>query len=86
MKTVLKVFVAEDCAGCAEARAIAGRIQKEYPTLAVEVVELADSGAALPEGVFATPTYMLNNRVVSLGNPKPDEIARWVSKATSRLA
>jgi hypothetical protein len=42
---------------------------------------MADPQAIVPEAVFATPTYMLNNRIVSLGNPSPAEVARWAAEA-----
>jgi hypothetical protein len=83
MKSVLKIFVAEDCSSCIEARAIATRIKQDYPHLVVEVIDISDNDAVVPETIFATPTYMLNNRVVSLGNPKPDEIARWANGANN---
>jgi hypothetical protein len=79
MKDVLRVFVAQDCSACIEAREIAARIGQDYAHLKVEIVDIADEQAVVPEAVFATPTYMLNNRLVSLGNPKPDEIARWAN-------
>jgi hypothetical protein len=79
MKDVLRVFVAQDCSGCVEARVIAARIGQDYPHLHVEIIDIADDQTAVPDAVFATPTYMLNNRIVSLGNPKPDEIARWAN-------
>lgn len=79
MKPVLKIFVADDCHSCVEARAIASRIEQDYPDqLTVEVVDVADNHTVIPDAIFATPTYMLNGRIVSLGNPKPDEIAKWV--------
>ncbi len=81
MKPVLKIFVTNHCPGCAEAQVTATRIKQDYPHLAVELIDLDDPQANIPEAVFATPTYMLNNRIVSLGNPGPIEVARWASEA-----
>ncbi len=81
MKPVLKVFVAEHCPGCNEARTVVTRIERDYPDITVEIVDINDSQVVIPEAVFATPTFMLNNRIVSLGNPHPDQIARWVEEA-----
>jgi thiol-disulfide isomerase/thioredoxin len=78
MKPVLKIFVTDDCPSCIEARTVAARIEQNYPDLIVEVIDMTDSQAVVSEAVFATPTYMLNNRVVSLGNPKLDEVVRWI--------
>ena len=79
MKPLLRIFVAEHCSGCKEALDIARSIKQEYPhTFTVEVVDVTRSLADIPESVFATPTYMLNNKIVSLGNPRLEDIARWV--------
>ncbi len=86
MKDILRVFVAQDCSGCVEARVIVARIEQDYPNLNVEMIDIADNQTLVPDMVFATPTYMLNGRIVSLGNPKPDEIARWANGVTTRSA
>ena len=84
MKPNLKVFIAEHCPGCEEAIHIADNIKQDYPqAFNVEVVDITKSQADIPERVFATPTYMLNDRIVSLGNPKPEDIAEWVHKVAT---
>ena len=75
MKSTLRIFVAEDCPNCTEARTIAARVEQDYPSLAVEVVDIGDEQSVVPDVIFATPTFMLNDRVVSLGNPKFADIA-----------
>lgn len=82
MNMTLKIFVTEDCPNCVETHLIAHRIRRDYPFLSVEVIDIADQQAVVPEAIFATPTFMLNNRVVSLGNPKITEVAHWVNEAT----
>ena len=82
MKPVLKVFVIEHCATCDEARSIATRIEQNYPQVTVEVIDIGDTRVIVPETVFATPTFMLNNRIISLGNPYPDEIFKRLDEAT----
>jgi thiol-disulfide isomerase/thioredoxin len=81
MKPVLKIFVTEHCSGCVEALRIAAEVARDYPHLGVEVIDLNAPEVIVPETVFATPTYMLNNRIVSLGNPSPAEVARWAREA-----
>jgi hypothetical protein len=75
----LKIFVAEDCPGCVEARAIAARIEQGYPNLDVEIIDINNAPDAVPEKVFATPTYILDDRIVSLGNPGWEDIANWAN-------
>lgn len=45
------------------------------PAQTVEVIDLADHpDLPLPAGVIGTPTYLLGERVISLGNPDLDEL------------
>lgn len=83
MKPTLKIFVAKNCPGCDEARVIAGRVEKNYPNINVELIDITSSQAAVPEAVFATPTFMLNNKIVSLGNPSPEQVAHWAEEAAA---
>jgi len=81
MKPVLKIFITEHCPGCVEARRIAAEVVQNYPHLGVEVIDLEAPEVSVPEAVFATPTYMLNDRIVSLGNPSPAEVTQWATEA-----
>jgi alanine dehydrogenase len=82
MTSRLKIFVAEDCPGCVEARAIATHIEQTYPNLYVEIIDINNDPTAVPEKVFATPTYILDDRVVSLGNPGLEDITHWANGTT----
>ena len=77
MRPILKIYIAEHCPGCIEAQHIAIRISQDYPDVTVQVIDMSTTEEVIPEDVFATPTYLLNDRVVSLGNPGPDDILRW---------
>jgi hypothetical protein len=81
VKPILKIFVTEPCSGCSEARRLAAWATQNYTNLVVELVDLNQPDAVVPEAVFATPTYMLNDRIISLGNPSQAEVAEWVNKA-----
>ena len=84
MKPILKIFMTNSCSGCEEAHAIATRVKQEYADLLmVELIDIMDETAVVPEAVFATPTYMLNDRIVSLGNPSAKEVDSWVEEAQS---
>ena len=83
MKLVLKIFVAEHCFTCTETLAIATRVAQDFPNIRIEVIDMGDAQATVPESVFAVPTFMLNNQIVSLGNPKPAEIAGYIENAIS---
>jgi hypothetical protein len=75
----LEILVAGRCEASERARATARRIRGTYPGVRVEVIELDWAAPALREKVFATPTYLLDGRIVALGNPSPDEIGRWLA-------
>ena len=38
---------------------------------------------AIPEAVFATPTYLLNGRLWSLGNPSPAKVQETLTLMSS---
>jgi hypothetical protein len=46
-----------------------------YPTIVVRVIDLDQlDGGPPPDPVVAVPTYLLNGRVISLGNPYPEDL------------
>lgn len=71
----LEVVVAPHCFGCEEARSIAANVEKRLPWLEVQLIELDGTRPVSPQ-VFATPTYLLDGEVISLGNPRPEVLIR----------
>ena len=78
----LQVYIREDCWTCAESRRIVAEIAPQFPQLAVELVDVEAPNR--PQNVFAVPTYVLDGRVISLGNPYRDELRRKISNALNR--
>lgn len=70
----LTVCVATHCAGCAEARRLAELVRARYTGLEVEIVDLDARPASRPPNVFAVPSYLLDGRLVSLGNPRVEDL------------
>jgi len=70
----VKIYVAEHCEVCDYAYEIAATIRDNYPDVELQIVDMGNPSEQIPENVFATPTYLLNGRVWSLGNPSPDQI------------
>jgi CRP-like cAMP-binding protein len=71
----LAVYLDRWCSSCVAAREVAERVQRSHPEIVVEIVDLdAVSSGGIPDGVFATPTFVLNGRVVSLGTPGWDDL------------
>ena len=67
----LEIYITDHCANCQEAVVIAEQAGG-ITGLEVTVVNLDAPGQRIPPQVFATPTYVLNGLVVSLGNPERD--------------
>ena len=68
----LTVWVSRHCGSCPEARAIAERLKVRYPSIEVETLDVEER---TPDAeVFAVPTYMLDGRVIFLGNPTQEEL------------
>jgi hypothetical protein len=68
-----------ECANCVHARRVADAIRREYPQVTVRLVDLEKPEEPIPDAVFAAPTYLLDGRVWSLGNPSPQEIRDTLS-------
>lgn len=68
----LNIYVSTGCRSCRRARDIASSLHGVYPGLRVEVVDAdAVPEGSLPESVVAVPAYVLDGKLISLGNPNP---------------
>ena len=68
----LQVVVDRTCVGCETARRLAIQVRSAgLPGIDVDVIDLDEPGAVRPGAVFAVPTYLLDGRILSLGNPEP---------------
>jgi hypothetical protein len=77
----LEIYIAELCFGCDRARELAAQVRGwELPHVTVQLRDLGDAGTARPDSVFAVPTYLLDGRVISLGNP---DVSRLYQLLTS---
>ena len=75
----LHVFIEAGCWSCRESRRLVAELAPQFPQVKMELVDL--SSAQRPENVFAAPTYLLNGKVISLGNPYPNELRRKLEDA-----
>ena len=65
------IYVTNQSANCGEALLLAERA-RTIAGLKVTVVNLDQPGQSIPPRVVAVPTYLLNGKVASLGNPERD--------------
>lgn len=72
----VEIYVTQHCPVCAYAHEVAATIRADFPKVDLRVIDLMQTSEAIPEAVFATPTYLLNGRLWSLGNPAPEDVRR----------
>jgi len=75
----LTVYLEEGCLGCERARQIADEVERTNDTVDVEVLDLAEA-TVIPEAVIAVPAYMLDGRLVILGNPSLAELSALIDE------
>jgi glutaredoxin len=77
----LDVYITEECWACAEARRIVADLSPQFPEVDIELRDLSDERK--PSSVFATPTYILDGRMIFLGNPTRHELSQKLNIAQS---
>lgn len=78
----LQVYIADDCWTCEESHRIIADMEPQFPNIAIEMLNVANT--PYPEDIFAVPTYVLNGRIISLGNPTRDELCRKLMAAQNQ--
>lgn len=66
----LDVYISDDCWSCGETRRLVARMRENFPQVDIVVFDL--QGDNWPQQVFAVPTYILDGKVISLGNPSEE--------------
>lgn len=77
---LVEIYVSENCFVCEYTHEVAATIRREFPTVKVQVIDIHRTTVPIPEQVFATPTYLLNGKVWSLGNPSPEKVTQTLSE------
>ena len=80
----LEIFVEANCSLCQRALSLAEDVDGRYPDLAVRVIDVREP-AGQRDDVFAVPTFVLDGRVVSLGNPKQSFLRSEIESLLHRL-
>ena len=75
----IEIYVAEHCMSCDYSYEVAAHIRRNFPQVDVRIIDIAGSAEDIPEAVFATPTYLLNGKLWSLGNPSPTQVVETLS-------
>ncbi len=78
----LTVYVERGCTSCGAAREVAEQVREKYPEVDVRVFDLGDvSSEDVPTEVFAAPTFLLDDEVVSLGTPARETLPALLERA-----
>ena len=56
-------------------------IAQRFPQLVAEIINLDEPNVQPPDNVFAVPTYVLDGKVLFLGNPYRDQMFARLSAA-----
>ena len=80
----VEIYVADHCAICDYTYEVATNIRRDFPDVELEIIDMAVPQRPIPEVVFATPTYLLNGQVWSLGNPSPEDVHIRLSEALAQ--
>ncbi len=83
-RPALRVYVVEHCPICREALRIAETVQCHFPEIDVRVIDLGREQGDNADDVFSVPTYVLDGRTVSLGNPDAGMLARQLEQSLSQ--
>jgi alkyl hydroperoxide reductase subunit AhpF len=70
----VEIYMTENCFICEYAYEVAAWIRSRFPQVAVRMINLSTTDEEIPDAVFATPTYLLNGHVWSLGNPSLQQV------------
>ncbi len=85
-RCLLEIYVAPGCLGCETAHGLAAMVRElAPPEFEVRLIDLSEPDAIRPPAVFAVPTYLLNGRVISLGNPDEASLLAKIGLSTGPI-
>lgn len=76
---VLDIYIDRDCHSCDVARDLAHEIRLRMPHVVIRLRDIQQQ-STLPDCVFAVPTYLLNGKRISLGNPSLADLLRLLNR------
>ncbi len=80
---MLRIYVARHCLTCEESLRIADEVKNRFAGINLQVIDLDEEGSQNLDDVFSVPTYVLDGRTLSLGNPEPEELFSTLAKVLS---
>lgn len=75
------VLVSADCPGCAESRRVVAEVLRMRPQTSIEVLDVASGQVPVGVPFVGTPSYVMDGRVISYGNPRPADLLAVIEGA-----
>ena len=77
----LEIYISEKCWSCQESIRIAEELTPLFPNVTIDLINIQEHD--VPEEVFAVPTYLMNGKVVFLGNPTRQQLIEKLTTGQS---
>lgn len=77
----LEIYVDEGCLSCRRSLELAAHVRSRFPEVDVRVFNSGEPGGLYGHLVLATPTFILNGKKMSLGNPSPAQLDEAILNA-----
>jgi alkyl hydroperoxide reductase subunit AhpF len=75
----LEIYIADHCDNCQEALRQA-EIARTVAGVEVRVINIDTTTDPVPARIIATPTYVLDGRIFSLGNPRREDLLHMLDR------
>ena len=74
MPSRLDIYIEGGCKNCLTSVTIAEQVKEQMPAVQVNVIDLVQEPNRRREQIFAVPTFILNGEILSLGNPRLEDL------------
>ncbi len=82
----LQVYVSQHCVSCSHSVALGQAVVSHFDDITLEVLDLEDPLSVKPEQVFAAPTFLLDGRLLCLGNQEEEWLTRRLEQVKHELS
>lgn len=80
----LEIYVETGCLTCRRSLSLAREVQRLFPEVSVEVIDVSSAAGRHRHLVRATPTFILDGVTISLGNPSEAALERAITHVLAR--
>ena len=75
----LEIYISDHCDNCQEALRQA-ELARTVAGVEVCVINVDATSDPVPQRIIATPTYVLDGRIISLGNPYREDLLKMLER------